>query len=299
MENSLGNSHPAYDAVSILLEWASTHDLVRAVLLTSTRAILGAPVDIFSDYDVILVVRDIHPFVSDRSWLEDFGQVLVAYWDPIHPDPLFGIEVCANVIQYCAGHKIDFTLWPVGLLQQLVAAPSLPAELDAGYRVLLDKDRLTDGMAAPTRKAYVPKPPTEEAYQLLINDFLSDAPYVAKCLWRGELLPAKWCLDYDMKHVYLRPLLEWRVEIDHNWSIPVGSLGKRLKKYLPSKTWADLERTYAGADMIENWIALERTLELFRRVANVVGASLSYSYPEELHARVVEYVEHIRHTGNT
>ena len=27
---------------------------------------------------------------------------------------------------------------------------------------------------------------------------------MAKCLWRDEIFPAKWCLDYDMKHVYLR-----------------------------------------------------------------------------------------------
>jgi hypothetical protein len=41
----------------------------------------------------------------------------------------------------------------------------------------------------------------EETYQTLIQDFFSDAPYVAKCLWRDELLPAKWCLDYDMKYI--------------------------------------------------------------------------------------------------
>lgn len=38
------------------------------------------PVDILSDYDVILIVQDIHPFVTDRTWLNDFGDVLVVYW---------------------------------------------------------------------------------------------------------------------------------------------------------------------------------------------------------------------------
>jgi aminoglycoside 6-adenylyltransferase len=221
-----------------LVRWAEQLSSIRAMLLTSTRAIPGASVDIFSDYDVVLVVEDIHPFFEDRSWLEDFGKVLVVYWDPIHRDPDYEIEKVANVTQYAEGLKIDFTLWPVELMRKIVQAPALTAELDAGYRILMDKDGLTEGMKPPTYSAYIPVPPTDEAYQKWIEDFFSDAPYVAKCLLREELLPAKWCLDYDMKHVYLRPMLEWRVEVEHGWSIPVGSLGKGLKKRLPSEIWS-------------------------------------------------------------
>jgi aminoglycoside 6-adenylyltransferase len=221
-----------------LVRWAEQLSSIRAMLLTSTRAIPGASVDIFSDYDVVLVVEDIHPFFEDRSWLEDFGKVLVVYWDPIHRDPDYEIEKVANVTQYAEGLKIDFTLWPVELMRKIVQAPALTAELDAGYRILMDKDGLSDGMKPPTYSAYIPVPPTDEAYQKWIEDFFSDAPYVAKCLLREELLPAKWCLDYDMKHVYLRPMLEWRVEVEHGWSIPVGSLGKGLKKRLPSEIWS-------------------------------------------------------------
>ena len=128
----------------------------------------------------------------------------------------------------------------------------------------------------------------------MINDFLSDAPYVAKCLWRDELLPAKWCLDYDMKHIYLRPMLEWLVGINYDWSVPVGSLGKGLKKQLPPGIWALVEQTYAGAQLADNWQALARTMALFRQVAIQVGQHLGYAYPHDLHQRVWAYVEHIR-----
>ncbi len=285
---------PTPDLIPTLVQWATARSPIRAMLLTSTRAIPGAPVDALSDYDVILIVRDIHPFVADHTWLNDFGDVLVAYWDPIYSDPVFGIERCGNVIQYADGLKIDFNLWPVALFQQIVAAPTLLAELDAGYRVLLDKDQLTDALRPSTGMAYIPKPPTLEEYQTLINDFLSDAPYVAKCLWRDELLPAKWCLDYDMKHVYLRQLLEWRVEIDHGWSVPVGSLGKGLKKRLPPDIWTQVEQTFAGARLSDNWEALVHTLDLFRRIAIEVGEHLGYAYPHDLHQRVSAYVEQIR-----
>jgi hypothetical protein len=88
------------DIIPALIQWATAHSPVRAVLLISTRAIPDALIDALSDYDVILGAQDIHPFVADRTWLNDFGDVLVVYWDPIRPDPVFGIERCSNVTQY-------------------------------------------------------------------------------------------------------------------------------------------------------------------------------------------------------
>ena len=144
------------DVIRRLVRWADRQAAVRAVLLTSTRAIPHAAVDAFSDYDVVLVVRDIHPFVADRNWLRDFGEVLVAYWDPVHPDPDHGLERGANVVQYTDGLKIDFTLWPVALLERIARAEALPADLDAGYRVLADKDGLTTTLRPPTYQACIP-----------------------------------------------------------------------------------------------------------------------------------------------
>jgi hypothetical protein len=40
-----------------------------------------------------------------------------------------------------------------------------------------------------------------------------------------------------MKYQLLRKLLEWRIEIDHNWSWKPGATGRGLKKHLPSETW--------------------------------------------------------------
>jgi aminoglycoside 6-adenylyltransferase len=150
-------------------------------------------------------------------------------------------------------------------------------------------------MQAPTYTAYIPTPPTEEMYQQMIEEFFSDAPYVAKCLWRDELLPAKFCLDYDMKHVYLRPMLEWRMELDHGWSVKTGALGKGLKKRLPRDLWSQLERSYAGAGIEENWAALFQTLAVFRQAAIEVAAHLGYAYPHDLDQRVTTYVQKMKH----
>lgn len=283
------------DPIATIVAWAQARERIRAVLLTSTRAVSDAPVDALSDYDIILVVTELAPFASNRSWINDFGDVLVVYWDAVYPDPDFGMPMIGNVTQYADGLKIDFTVWTLDLFAQVLAAPALPDELDAGYRVLLDKDQLAAGLRPPTGHAYRPALPTLEAYQTWVNDFFSDPPYVAKCLWRDELLPAKWCLDHDMKHTYLRQLLEWRIALEYGGNVSVGALGKGLKRRLPPQIWSQLEACYAGAAIADNWLALDNTIVLFRQVAIEVGTQLGYPYPHELDQRVCAYVEHIRH----
>src|SRR5205807_6044741 len=94
-------------------------------------------------------------------------------------------------------------------------------------------------------------------------DSMRETIYVAKNLWRDELMHAKYNLDFVMKIELLRKLLEWRIELDHNWSLKPGSLGRELKKRLDPQTWADLANTYVGPAIEENWRALFRTTALF------------------------------------
>ncbi|MEO8608288.1 MAG: aminoglycoside 6-adenylyltransferase [Chloroflexota bacterium] len=273
--------------------WGAARDAVRAMLLTSSRAVPNAPLDAFSDYDVILILRDIHPFHEDRTWLGDFGPVLVMYRDPIMIQD--GWEKSGLVVQYENGFKIDFTLWPVQLLQKIAADPQLPDEFDAGYQIILDKDQLTNKLQAPTYAAYIPHPPSQTAYQTMIEELFLDATYVAKLLWRDDIMAAKHILDDLMKLEYLLPMLEWHAEIAHNWSVKPGPYGRRLKGWLRPDLWAELESTYTGADIAANWDALYKTIALMRHAALEVGQNLGYTYPQDLETRVMTYLQTVQH----
>jgi len=275
-----------------LKRWAEEQESVRAVLLTSTRASPNADVDLFSDYDVILVVTDIFLFFGDRSWLGDFGEVLVIYRDPVQA--LYGFGKFAYITQYEDGTKIDFTLWPVEILVRVIEDPELPPDLDIGYQVLLDKDDITEGMKLPSYRAYTPSPPNEGEYQESIEVFFHEATYVAKHLWRGDLMAAKYSLDHVMKIKKLRTMLEWRIEIDHHWSLRMRDYGRGLKKVVDPAIWLELESTYVGAGLDENWAALFNTITLMRKLANEVGSRLGYSYPVDLDRRMVVYLEMVR-----
>ena len=280
--------------LNLLVQWGEKQEQVRAMLLYSSRADPDAPVDAFSDYDVILAVTDIHPFWRDKTWLENFGRVLVVYRNPIAPDDDFGIDTFAHIVQYENGTKMDLTFFPIELMRRVVENPTLLDYLDPGYSILLDKDHLTDGIEPPTYKAYIPTPPSEEVYLDVVEEFFHECTYIAKHLWREDLVAAKTILDGTLKCNHLRRMLEWRIEIDLNWSVKLGAHGKQLKKWLSSEQWAELENTYTGAGYEDNFDALFRTIFLFRKVAIEIGDSLGFVYPHDLDQRMMVYLTKVR-----
>lgn len=281
---------PVLDA---LAAWAATREDVRALILTSTRAVPGARVDAYSDYDVVVVVADVQLMLEDTGWLEVFGEVLITYWDPLVTEST-GAQHVGSITNYTNGLKIDFSLWSTQQYVDVTSAPAIYPEFDAGYRVILDKDGRTAQLPAPTFRAYVPARPDQATFDRLVTDFLIGAPYVAKYLLRDELLPAKWVLDFDMRFNYLLPLLEWRAECEHDWSLPVGNLGKGLRTHVPDHHWSALETTFSDATAEANWEALVAMIALFSRVAREVADRLGHSYPERLVARVTGHVHDMR-----
>jgi len=160
--------------------------------------------------------------------------------------------------------------------------------------VLLDKDGQTSAWPAATYRAHIPATPSAAEYRALVEEFWWDTTYVAKSLWRGEVVFAKFALDYDAKFVALRRFLEWRIEIGHDWSLRPGSHGRGLERLLPADIWSEFAGTYVGTDIEDNWNALFRTTALFRRVATEVGDALGYAYPQEVDDGVSAYLESIR-----
>ena len=278
-----------------LIAWGAEHPSIRALILTSSRARSDDSVDLLSDYDVIAAVTDTDTFTTNNDWISAYGRPLARWGDQ---SELYGITKYFLGVVYADGVKVDYTLWPDALLERVAEAEALPEELDVGYRVLLDKNGRTSDWAAPTYQAHIPAPPTEAEYRALIEEFWWDTSYVAKALWRGEVVFAKFVLDHDAKFVALRRLLEWRIELDHEWSLRPGAYGRGLERLLPADISGELASTYVGTDVEENWDALFRTTALFRRVAIEVGDALGYAYPEDVDEGVSAHLEGVRRLGS-
>lgn len=272
--------------------WGENQPLVRAMLLTSTRALPNHHPDLLSDYDLVLVVTDVSYFAGTRHWLPAFGQVLAAYCDPL--EYINGYAQSGNVVQFDGGLKIDFTFLAVELFQQIVAAPQLPDEYDAGYRLLLDKDRLADGLRPPTFQAFIPRPPSADQYQAIIENFMLDSLYMAKFLWRDDLVAARHLHESCMLQENLLAMLTWHFELEHAWSVKPGPYGRGLKKWLRPDLWNALAATYTGPDPTANWQALFDTFDLMCKTAQEVGEQLGFAFPSAMAVKTRTLLEEIR-----
>ncbi len=280
------------DRLDQLIKWGQAQDPVCAIVLTSTRSIPGVAVDILSDYDVILYVREVLPFYENCLWLAAFGEVMALYRDPLETRD--GFQKVGYVVQFVGGLKIDFTILPPDALTKIIQDGTLPAEYDAGYRVLLDKDNLSEGLPPPSYQAYIPKPPSQERFNEVIDSFFLDGTYVARYLWRDDVLAARAILDQYMKQEGLLTVLWWLVEIEHGWTVKPGLYGRGLRKWLRAGLWKELEATYPNLESGEIWRALYQTFDLMRKAATEVGDHFGFGYPEEQERKTREYLKGIQ-----
>jgi aminoglycoside 6-adenylyltransferase len=279
------------DVLARLVAWGQADAAIRALILTSNRARPDGGADLLSDYDVIVAVRDAEQFTADAPWTREYGAPMAGWGDE---SEVLGLPTFFRGVIHSDRARIDYTIWPVELLRRVGTAETLPDNLDVGYSVLLDKDGATTNWPPATYRAHIPTPPTQEKYDALVHEFRWDTTYVAKALWRGELFFAKFVFESEVKGVALRRMLEWRVELDHEWSLKSGAYGRGLERLLPPEVWAELATTYVGVDPDENWDALFRITSLFQRVAVDVAGALGLVYRQQDDDGVTAYLEAIR-----
>jgi aminoglycoside 6-adenylyltransferase len=279
------------DVLERFLRWIAADARVRAALLTSSRTDPTRISDLLSDYDIALLVRDVPAMAEDERWAESFGVPRLRVRDA---ETLSGAAVQHDMILYGDGTKIDYTLWPAAIAEQIRRDASLPADFDGGYRVLLDKDGLIAGWPAPAHSAYVTTRPTAREFQGLVEEFWFVATYVAKNLWRGEDLTARVLLDQEVKYLVVWRMLDWRIGIDQSWSVAPGFFGRGMARNLDDALWDRYRTTYSGLDAEAIWQDLDQTIVLFRDVASSVARDLGYDYPIALDAEMMRYLEAIR-----
>ena len=273
------------------MPWAEGHALVRAVLLTSTRAVVSPLTDELSDYDVELYVADMAPFRDRDAWLPELGTVLLR--NTADERERHGMPEYVHGVFFDDMTKVDWVVAPAAVLAAHRGQPRPPPRLDMGYRVLVDKDGLTAGLPAATRTTYVAGPPSAHEYRQLVEEFWFSATYVAKYLWRSETFGARAILDGEIRTYTLRPMLTWTVGVEKGWSADTGAFGRWIRQHLDPELWAEVEAAFGGTDEEGHWRALFRTTAVFRRCAQRVADALGYEYPRALDERMEAYLRAI------
>ncbi|MBT3261051.1 aminoglycoside 6-adenylyltransferase [bacterium] len=263
--------------------WAKHNPLIRAAILTSSRVFPEAKVDFLSDYDIELYVSDMASFEQSDDWLQVFGPIMVRW--PREPQSTLEPGWITRLVLFKNKVRMDF---------QVTAQKTIePKRYDNGYRVLIDKDQITEDLASPTFTQYLVQKPTAEEFKNLVHDFWWDAIYVAKCLYRDELPFAKFMLDDTLRYNFLHKVLEWYIGFQNDWAVNVGVQGKKFKNFLDRQLWQKYEKTFTGAVIEENWQAFFNLLGLFSKISQNLSTNLGYDYPAELEQEVTQYCREI------
>jgi aminoglycoside 6-adenylyltransferase len=274
-----------HEMLDLILNTARNDERVCAVIMNGSRINPNAPKDIFQDYDIVYVVTEKESFLADPGWIKVFGELMILQLpDEMSNPPPEGKDSYGYLMQFADGNRIDLSLFPVSKIDKI--------EQDSLTLTLLDKDGILPQFAPPNESGYLPKPPTAKAFFNCTNEFWWVSPYVAKGLWRHEIVYARHMLDLYVREQLMK-MLDWYVGIRTNFQSSPGKMGKYLEKYLEPEHWELLLRTYSDSDYEHTWQALLSMGELYHRIAILVAEHFGFDYPFGDDERVNAHLRHV------
>jgi aminoglycoside 6-adenylyltransferase len=270
------------EMLDLIIGTARDDDRIRAVIMNGSRANPNAPRDRFQDFDIVYAVTDVAPFWHNLAWIDRFGERMILQLPEDMQDPPPSRDGgFAYLMQFMDGNRIDLGIYPIDIAR--VRA------LDSLSILLLDKDGCIGPLPPPSECDYLPRPPTAKAFADCCNEFWWVCPYVAKGLWRGEFLHARYMLDEAVR-AELMQMLTWYIGVQTDFAANPGKYGKYFQRYLTPAQWALLLQTFAGGSDAQTWDALAAMGRLFREVARQVAAHFGFDYPMGDDERVSGYV---------
>ncbi|MFC2028752.1 aminoglycoside 6-adenylyltransferase [Chloroflexota bacterium] len=273
------------EMLDLVINTARDDDRIRAVILNGSRANPNAPPDPFQDYDIVYIVTDPLPFRKNMEWIAGFGErMILQIPEDMQDPPQVEDSRFTYLMQFMDGNRIDLSICPLVLLDDVLK--------DSLTIILLDKDDLIPLLNPPTERDYFPKPPTTRAFDDCCNEFWWVSIYVAKGLWRSEILYALKFYESTLR-VELMKMLTWLVGVKTDFRSNPGKYGKYMQQYLPAEMWDLLLKTYPGANSDEIWAAFFVMCDLFRYAARQVADHFKYTYPLGDDRRVTAFLRHV------
>ena len=273
------------EMMCLILGKANADERIRAVIMNGSRANPNAPKDMYQDYDIVYVVTDLNGILSERGWIDDFGEPIMLQMPETMRDPC-GDGRFIYLILFTDGNRIDLQLYPLDLLDKLL-------EKDSQSILLLDKDHLFEPFPPPSDTDYFVKEPGALEYASCCNNFWWCTQNAAKGLRRDELAYVLYML-YSVVNAELHCMIDWYIGTKHSFQVSVGKCGKYYKRYLSAEIYDKYTRIYTDSSTGHIWDALFAACALFRETAVCVAEYFAFNYPADDDKRMTDYLQAVR-----
>ena len=268
----------------LILNIAKADERIRAVYMNGSRANPNVKKDKYQDYDIVYVVTETAPFLKDKSWILNFGDIAMVQ-EPDSNDLGWG-QSADYSRSYCwlmlfkDGNRIDLHIQIIEAMYEEYPADSLTIPL-------LDKDNILPTIPPSNDTGYWIKKPTKPQYDSCCNEFWWCLNNVAKGIVRAQL-PYAMRMYHETTHVELDKMLEWYIGVNTNFTVTTGMWGKYFKDYLPKELYELYTKTYSNFENL--WTAILASCELFRTAASIVGKHFGYEYNKSDEDNMMEYL---------
>lgn len=240
---------------------ADEDDRILAIYMNGSRTNRNAVQDIFQDYDIVFVVKDITPFINEREkWYTKFGEILYMQFPDEFPEDLPENKGHYGwLMQFTDGNRVDLTVQS----QEYAVKHILEDKL---CRILLDKHHILPEIPEATDEEHYVKRPSEAEFLACCNEYWWCSNNIAKGLWRKEMLYVQ-----DMTNMVVRKqlekLLSWKAGVKTDFTVSVGKSAKYLYRWLDEGEYDRYLSTYFGGDAGEAWEAVFRMCDMVDSVA--------------------------------
>jgi len=279
------------EIISKLITFGEANESIRALILEGSHA-AGRFIDDLSDHDVNIFTNEAEPFLQDAGWLSQFGEVLIYQKEEL---VFYGQTFPSRLVVFGDGSRIDFSFWPVSALMELADGSKRYESYRIGFRVLVDKDGLTENLPEPDGMGFQVTPPDRDQFLQAIYDFWFEAYCVARALARGDLWYAKQIeASYIKDHLYQMAL--WEHQSRHDWAPdPLLHLGgKRFESWAEPELLKKISDCFSVFSSEATWKSLFAMIELFISLAKGLAADLGIKFPEKRSREVMRYLESLK-----
>jgi len=272
------------EMLALIKQVAKNLSQVKAVAISGSRVNPQAPKDIFQDYDIVYLVDEKESLLKERSWLKDFGEILIMQCpEEMTLFPATLGDCFTFLMLFTDNNRIDLLLCPIKSLSDWLKTEKI-------VMPLWDPQNLLSDLKKTNAAGYLLMPPSQEEFADCCNEFWWVSTYIVKGLWRQETL-------YATDHLYgicqkeLRRLLNWQVAFEHRFTISIGKNDKYLLKYLNEQTQQLLLELMDFTTNEKIWQSLDKTQKMFHETALKLASITGFSYDAKTAIAVQNYCQ--------
>ncbi|WP_036774411.1 aminoglycoside 6-adenylyltransferase [Photorhabdus australis] len=267
-----------------ILTFAHNDPRIDTVIQTGSRA-RNARVDKFSDLDIELIGSGTDELIGNDLWFKQLGDIMVALHLANEKEDEPDWPTC--LVVFNGGRKVDFTLASVKRLKDMKQR-GLDELYQRGYKVLLDKTGVTNGLPEITHQLTKSHIPLSVEFNKNLREFWFEATQVPVYIARGDLWPAR-MRDNEMKELLLA-MMEWYVSIKSDGKADVWYNGHHLHEWLPEKFSKHIQGIFGSYGKEEAIRALLKTTELYTEISTEVAEMKGFEFDSELPSKVRKHI---------